>query len=57
MPDNERRYVVEVITPAEVSRLEGIIQKQNEEIDALKSRLDGFHRTLYDVISTLRRTR
>lgn len=57
MADNERRYVVEVITPAEVSRLEGIIQKQNDEIDSLKSRLDGFHRTLYEVISTLRRTR
>lgn len=57
MADNERRYVVEVITPAEVSRLEGIIQKQNDEIDSLKSRMDGFHRTLYEVISTLRRTR
>lgn len=57
MPDNERRYVVEVITPSEVARLEALIHERDEKISSLESRIDGLHRTIYDVISTLRRAR
>ena len=57
MADNERRYVVEVITPSEVARLESLIHERDEKISSLESRIDGRHRTIYDVISTLRRAR
>ena len=57
MPYEERRIVVEVITPGEVARLEGMIDDLRTEMSDLAARMDGFHRTLYDVISTLRRAR
>ena len=57
MQNDDRRIVVEVLTPSEVARLEGKITDIKSEIDSLSSRLDGLHRTLYDVLSSLRRAR
>ena len=57
MADGERRIVVEVLTPGEVARLEGLIDECKAEMADIRSRMDGLHQTLYEVISTLRRAR
>lgn len=53
----ERRIVVEICSHAEVDRLRQEMQQQDDlhraEIESLQRRLEGLHRTLYDVIESL----
>lgn len=53
----ERRIIVEVCDHAAVERLRQEIKQQDDlhraEVEALQRRLDGLHRTLYEVIDTI----
>ena len=58
MTDLPSKIVVEVLTPETVSRLEARDEDLRKEIKNLENRMDGLHRTIYeliDAIGTLRK--
>ena len=57
MDPNERRIVVEVLTPESVSRLEARDEELREEIHRLEGVIEGLHRTLYEVIEAISKLR
>ena len=46
------RIVVEVVSSADVKRLEARDDDVRAEVSRLESKLDGLHRTLYELIET-----
>lgn len=53
----DRRIIVEICAHAEVEKLRQEMKQQDDlhraEVESLQRRLDGLHRTLYEVIDTL----
>ena len=52
-----QRIIVEVISHADVERLERRDEDLRNEIKALESKIEGLHRTIYDVMEALGRLR
>lgn len=50
---NERRIVVEVVSHADVQRLDGRIDELIRENAALSGRIDGLHRMIFELIDKL----
>lgn len=57
MPDFPERIVVEVVTPETVSRLEARDEDLREQLNNLNKRVDGLHRTIYELIDTIGKLR
>lgn len=58
MPDREpRRIIVEVISAADVARLEGRDEDLRREISRLEGRIEGLHRTIYELMETIGKLR
>lgn len=54
MPDRiPERIVVEVISHADVERLERRDDDNRAEIKRLEAKVDGLHRTIYELIETI----
>lgn len=53
MPDLPERIVVEVLTPETVNRLEARDEELRKEIKNLENRMDGLHRTIYELIDAI----
>lgn len=53
----QQRIVVEVISHADVERLERRDEDLHEEIKALERKIEGLHRTIYEVMEALGRLR
>lgn len=53
----ERRIILEVVTPESVKRLEARDDELREEINGLKDRISGLHRTIYELIDTIGKLR
>ena len=53
--DGETRIVVELVSSADVKRLEDQDEELRQEIADVARRLDGLHRTLYELLETLAR--
>ena len=51
--DIPERIIVEVVSSSDVKRLEGRDEDIRKEIQELARRVDGLHRTLYELLSTL----
>lgn len=51
--DLPTRIVVEVVSSADVARLENRDEEIRSEVARLESKLDGLHRTIYELIETL----
>ena len=49
----ERRIVVEVVAHADVQRLDGRIDELVKENAALKGRIEGLHRMIFELIDKL----
>ncbi|MBQ7769329.1 MAG: hypothetical protein IJ403_10695 [Oscillospiraceae bacterium] len=47
------RIVVEVVSSADVKRLEDRDENIRSEVARLESKLDGLHRTIYELIETI----
>lgn len=47
------RIVVEVVSSADVKRLEACDDEIRVEVARLESKLDGLHRTIYELIETI----
>ena len=52
-----QRIIVEVISHADVERLERRDEDLRNEIKALEGKIEGLHRTIYDVMEALGRLR
>lgn len=58
MPDRiPERIVVEVVSHADVERLERRDDEIRAEIKRLESKVDGLHRTIYELIETIGKLR
>lgn len=58
MDDREPlRVVVEVVSSADVRRLEGRDEELREEIRRIEGKLEGLHRTIYELMETLGKLR
>lgn len=58
MQDREpRRIIVEVISAADVARLEARDEDLRLEISRLEGKVDGLHRTIYELIETIGKLR
>lgn len=57
MSDFPERIVVEVVTPETVSRLEARDEDLREQLNNLNKRVDGLHRTIYELIDTIGKLR
>lgn len=57
MPDLPERIVVEVLTPETVNRLEARDEELRKEIKNLENRMDGLHRTIYELIDAIGKLR
>lgn len=53
MADHERRIIVEVISHADVARLEARDEDLRREIAQLKSELDGLRRRLFEIMEAI----
>lgn len=54
MPDRiPERIVVEVVSHADVARLERRDDDTRAEIKRLEAKVDGLHRTIYELIETI----
>ena len=53
----ERRIVLEVLTPETVSRLEARDDDLRQEINNINKRMDGLHRTIYELIDAIGKLR
>lgn len=51
--DLPTRIVVEVVSSADVKRLEDRDEDIRSEVARLESKLDGLHRTIYELIETI----
>ena len=51
--DLPTRIVVEVVSSADVKRLEDRDEDIRSEVARLESKLDGLHRTIYEPIETI----
>ena len=47
------RIVVEVVSSADVKRLEARDEENRAEVSRLESKVDGLHRTIYELIETI----
>ena len=47
------RIIVEVVSSSEVKRLEARDEDVRAEVARLESKLDGLHRTIYELIETI----
>lgn len=47
------RVVVELISSADVKRLEGRDEDVRAEVRRLEAKIDGLHRTIYDLMETI----
>lgn len=54
-PREPRRIVVEIVSAADVARLQAEDEKTRAEIKALEKRVEGLHRTFYEFLDTFRR--
>lgn len=57
MPDLPERIVVEVLTPETVNLLEARDEELRKEIKNLENRMDGLHRTIYELIDAIGKLR
>lgn len=61
MADQEKRIVVEIFSHEEADRLRREIQQMDElhraEISRLEGKLEGLHRTIYELIETIGKLR
>lgn len=59
LPDEEKpiRIIVEVVSAADVARLEARDEDVRAELKQLERKLEGLHRTLYEVIDTISKVR
>ena len=61
MPDQIKRIEVEIFSHEEADRLRREIQQMDEllraEISRLEGKLDGLHRTIYELIETIGKLR
>jgi hypothetical protein len=53
MADHERRIIVEVISHADVARLEARDEDLRRENAQLKAELDGLRRRLYEIMEAI----
>lgn len=51
---SERRIVIELLSSADVRRLEERDEAVREEIRQLEKRFDGLHQTVYELLEVLR---
>lgn len=58
-PDDQKpvRIIVEVVSAADVTRLEARDEDIREEVKKLERKLEGVHRTLYEVIESISKLR
>ena len=47
------RIIVEVVSSAEVKRLEARDDDVREEVSRLEGKLEGLHRTIYELLETI----
>lgn len=47
------RIVVEVVSSADVKRLEARDDDVREEVSRLEAKLEGLHRTIYELLETI----
>lgn len=57
MPDQPLRIVVEVVSSVDVKRLEARDDENRAEIARLESKIDGLHRTMYELMEALAKVR
>lgn len=57
MSDEPIRIVVEVVSAADVKRLEGRDEDVREEVRQLAGRVDGLHRTIYELMEAISKHR
>ncbi len=50
MADNDCRIIVELVSSADVARLEALHQDSLAKIQDLQRQIDGLHRTVYDLL-------
>lgn len=55
--DQPIRIVVEVVSSADVKRLEARDDDVRAEVARLEGKLDGLHRTIYELIETIGKLR
>ena len=53
MPDEPMRIIVEVVSSADVKRLEDRDEAVRQEVQRLEGKLEGLHRTLYELIDVI----
>lgn len=53
MDEQPIRIVVEVVSSADVKRLEARDDDVRAEVARLENKLDGLHRTIYELIETI----
>ena len=53
MSDEPVRIIVEVVSSADVKRLEDRDNDVRQEVQRLENRLEGLHRTLYELIDAI----
>ena len=51
--DQPIRIVVEVVSSVDVKRLEARDDDVRAEVDRLERKIEGLHRTIYDLIETI----
>ena len=54
---DEKRIIVEVISHADVARLEARDEELRSEIKRLEGKVDGLHRTIYELIEAIGKLR
>ena len=54
---NPPRIVVELMSPADVKRLDDSDEELRKQIKALEARVEGLHRTLYELMDAFGRLR
>lgn len=54
---DEQRIIVEVISHADVARLEARDEELRGEIKRLEDKVDGLHRTIYEILDVIKKLR
>ena len=54
---DEKRIIVEVISHADVARLEARDEELRSEIKRLEGKVDGLHRTIYEILDVIKKLR
>ncbi len=55
--ENEHRIIVELVSSADVRRLEARDEENRAEIARLEKRIEGLHRTIYELLEVLGKSR